>query len=175
VPFPRAQYAIWSVLVSTITHDITASAKYLSFDYVIFRKDPGQNYTHFSGRTARGLPKNTLKVIEDDARDVIEGSDDLGAEPTSAHISVYEVPNLCLFVRNMTNVWQPIDKSRYKTWEDLKSSQLTAEKLRRDFVQRSIDMELGQAMPILLIIFSVSIETSSCSLGAAREANCPGW
>jgi len=75
----------------------------------------------------------------------------------SAHISIYEVLNVRLFVRSMADIWQPRDRSRYRTPLDLLSSQLTAENLSSDFVRSSSDTGLDQAARILLVILSESI------------------
>ena len=87
-----------------VTYSITGTTNYLSFDYAIFRKETGQHYTLVDSRTAKGLPHQTLNVVEDGARSRIEGLANWNAGTTGVHISIYEVLNLRPFVRNMADV-----------------------------------------------------------------------
>jgi hypothetical protein len=112
----------------------------------------GPSHTLAAGGTMEGLPCQTLKPIEDYARDFIENSESWDAETMSAHISIYQVPNLYLLVRNMANAWQP-KESDYKTYMDLVGLELTAEDLHKKFVQRPTKVELNQTISLLLIVF----------------------
>ena len=102
----------------------------------------------------KGLPGQTLKAIEAEARSFIEGGAHWDAGTMSAHISIYEVLNLRSFVRNMADVWQPNDVERYEASEDLKNLQLTAEILSSEFSRCVIDSELSEAPQVLLILLS---------------------
>jgi hypothetical protein len=64
-----------------------------------------QDYTLVGAGTAKRLPRQTLKVVEAEARDFTKSLGDWNARTTSAHISIYEVLNLRLFVRTMADVW----------------------------------------------------------------------
>ena len=66
------------------------------YAYVIFRKEtPGHLYYPLvGGGRAKGLPHQTLEVVEGKARRFIESLDGWDATKTSAHISIYEVLNL---------------------------------------------------------------------------------
>ena len=70
-----------------------------NFDYVIYRKDTGQRYTWVDNGTAQGLPEDSLKVVEDDARNSFETLSSWDAGTMTVLISIYEVQSPCLLVR----------------------------------------------------------------------------
>ena len=75
------------------THGITETRKYCRFTFCIFRKDIGQEHFTFSSIEAtKGLPEQTLKVVEDAARDRLgELVDGWDTRTMNAQISVYKV------------------------------------------------------------------------------------
>lgn len=150
----RAEYAILPISISEVAQGITETETYIPFDYVVFREEAGQNYTLAGSGMTKGLPSQTLRVIQDGARRFIE--EDLGgwdAEAMRAHISIYEVPNLDPFVNTMADFWQPRGEPYGKPRQWLENLQLTAGRLGSDFVQRSMDVELSQVPRVLLITF----------------------
>ena len=55
----------------------------------------GPRYNFVGGGTAKGLPHQTLRAVEDKAQRFIEEDlDDWDARTMGAHISIYEVLNL---------------------------------------------------------------------------------
>jgi hypothetical protein len=91
VSFRRAQYANLSVLISASAEITAETDTYLQFKYELFRKETAQNYTLVGEGAVNGLPRQTLKVVEDAARDLIESLPDWDARIMSARIFIYEV------------------------------------------------------------------------------------
>jgi len=77
---------------------------YLDFEYAVFREEAGRHCALVETGIAQGLSHQTLEVVADQVRRSIEVLDEWDAVTMSANISIYEVLNMRLFVRSMTDV-----------------------------------------------------------------------
>ena len=153
-----------------VIQGIAETEKYLRFDYVVFRKGQGHAYTLAGSGMARGLPRQTLKIIQDRARRFIE--EDLGgwdAGAMRAHISIYEVPSPNPFVETMADFWQPTNDVHRTSRRKLEHLQPTSSMLGSNFVQRSTDVELDQIPSVLLVTFDLRASAGKHDCGAGNR------
>jgi len=108
-----------------------------------------QDYIYLAEGTAQGFPTQTLDVVGNKSRGALDGTGGWDAGTMNAHVSVYRVLNLHIFMGNVADILQP--KGKYKTEEDLRDLQLTAEILDSEFSREQIQVQLRQAPNILLI------------------------
>jgi len=123
----------------------------------MFKKMAGQRCTFIGTGVVKGFPYQTLKVVEDYVRHYVE--EDLldWDAAANAHVSIYEVLNVRLFVRSMTDIWQPRGELEGKTPQDLESLQFTEEDIDSDLQQMAINTKLDRSAETLVIIISVLI------------------
>jgi len=94
VYFCRAQYVTLSVSVPKSANAATGSVAYIEFEYHLFREKTAQHGAYFWVGCAKGLPWQTLKVIEGAARDFVVDSRVVDQDArTALRISIYEVWN----------------------------------------------------------------------------------
>jgi len=87
--FRRAQYAIQSVSAPTSANHITETIPYIWFKYDLFREGLAQHGAFFGIGWTKGLPWQTLKVVEGAARDfIMEGPVDWDARTMSVRVSI---------------------------------------------------------------------------------------
>lgn len=146
----RAEYVIRPASIPMVAQGIPETEKYLRFDYVVFRKDLEGTYKLAGSGMAKGLPRQTLKIVQDRARRFIE--EDLVERAMRPRISIHEVPSPNPFIETMADFWQPRNEVwRISRRELEKVAELTPWQVNDWFVQRSIDVELDQVPQVLLI------------------------
>ena len=75
-----------------VTNVIIETEAYIEFKYYLFTGETAQDCTFFGIGRAKGLPRQTLEVVEEAAQDfLLGGMPSWEAETTSAHISIYKV------------------------------------------------------------------------------------
>lgn len=102
--FRRAQYVIWTAFISISINATAETDAYIWVKYYLFRQETEQDRTFIGRGSVHGLPRQTLEVVEAAARSFIESSSSWDAGKMTAHISLYEVLNLRLFVTTKADV-----------------------------------------------------------------------
>lgn len=103
MPLRRAQYAVWSTFISTVTNVIIEGAL-TRFKYALYREETNQNFTFVGAGIAEGSPSQTLEVVEAEARGFIRSLRNWDTSTMSVYISIYEVLNPCLLARSTADV-----------------------------------------------------------------------
>ena len=109
----------------------------------VCRKQKSQ-YTFIGPGVVDALPQESLNILMDSAQCYIEKISNLDTITVSLNISMWKVQKVYLFVRTMTDVWQPSDRLFAKSLQDWKNVQLTAENFEKDLFNMIDLQQLSQ-------------------------------